>query len=123
MYTISKRFDFAASHQLNDLPNGHKCARFHGHNYTVELVLTAPALNRYGFVEDYGDLKPFKQFIDSTLDHRHLNDIIATAPTAENLAKWLFDKARAWWDCVVAVRVSETPNTWAEYREGTGQTG
>ncbi|HUM68046.1 MAG TPA: 6-carboxytetrahydropterin synthase, partial [Chloroflexota bacterium] len=39
MYTISKQFHFSASHQLNGLPLEHQCARLHGHNYEVELIL------------------------------------------------------------------------------------
>lgn len=35
MYRIGKRFMFEAAHHLPDLPEGHKCARLHGHSYTV----------------------------------------------------------------------------------------
>ena len=41
MYTITKRFAFSASHIIGGLPNGHPCARLHGHNYEVEVVLQA----------------------------------------------------------------------------------
>ncbi len=116
MYTISKRFCFSASHIIDGLPDGHQCARLHGHNYDVEVVLQASTLDRYGFVVDYGDLKPFKQLIDDQLDHRHLNDVLPGATTAEAIAKYLFDKAKAMWPQTIAVRVSETPRTWAEFR-------
>ena len=42
MYTIAKQFTFSASHQLDHLPEDHQCARLHGHNYVVEIVLSAP---------------------------------------------------------------------------------
>ena len=36
--------------------------------------------------------------------------------SAENLAFFLYEFASRLWPEVVAVRVSETPKTWAEYR-------
>lgn len=105
MYRIAKRFSFCASHVIEGLPEGHQCGRLHGHNYEVELVLQAEALNSVGFVVDYGDLKPFKVFIDETLDHRHLNDILSPT-TAEAIAFFLFKKAKTLWPETIAVRVS-----------------
>lgn len=116
MYTISKRFNFSASHIIDGLPEEHQCSRLHGHNYVVEVVLAAQQLDAVGFVVDYGELKPLKQIIDGELDHRHLNDVLPGATTAEAIAKFLFDRARVFWPQTVAVRVSETPTTWAEYR-------
>ena len=116
MYTITKQFSFSASHVLDHLPDGHPCARLHGHNYTVELVLEGLELNESGFVRDYRDLDPFKTFVDEKLDHRHLNDVVDGPTSAENLARFLYEFARNLWPEVAAVRVSETPKTWAEYR-------
>lgn len=116
MYTISKRFSFSASHIIEGLPPGHQCSRLHGHNYVVEVVLAAEALDAVGFVVDYGDLKPLKQIIEGELDHRHLNDVLPGPTTAEAIARYLFERALALWPQTVAVRVSETPATWAEYR-------
>ncbi len=116
-YTISKRFEFCASHQLAGLPEDHQCARLHGHNYSVELELSRPEVDEVGFVVDYGDLAPFKDLLEAKLDHRHLNDVLTFNPTAELVARWLF--ARAFHDLglpVSAVRVYETPKTMAEYR-------
>jgi P-type Ca2+ transporter type 2C len=42
MYTIAKRFAFSASHVIGGLPADHPCARLHGHNYEVEVVLQSP---------------------------------------------------------------------------------
>lgn len=117
MYIITKQFHFSASHQLHSLPAEHQCSRMHGHNYIVELVLQAEQLNEHGFVVDYLDLQPFKQYIDDHLDHRHLNDLFDFPTSAENLAKHLFDWAKSRWGQVTAVRVSETPKTWAEYQD------
>ncbi|RMG90640.1 MAG: 6-carboxytetrahydropterin synthase QueD [Chloroflexi bacterium] len=117
MFTISKQFTFSASHQLEQLPPEHQCARLHGHNYVVELILQAEELDENGFVVDYLDLKPFKMFLDEELDHRHLNDVLPFPTTAENIARFLYRWAKERWPQVTAVRVSETPKTWAEYRE------
>lgn len=116
MFTISKQFHFSASHILGDLPTSHPCARLHGHNYVVELILARAALNNFGFVVDYAELNQFKQILDTELDHRHLNDLFSAPPTAENLAYYLYQRAISLWPEVIAVRVSETPATWAEYR-------
>lgn len=119
MLTISKEFHFSASHVLTQLPDGHPCARVHGHNYVVVLELAAPRerLDDTGFVRDYRELDAFTQWLDDTLDHRHLNEILGSLqPSAENLALWIHDHWRNQLPELAAVRVSETPRTWAEYR-------
>ena len=116
MYTISKQFHFSASHQLLNLPNTHPCARLHGHNYIVEVVLESEMLNKYGFVRDYTDLDELKGFIDDNLDHRHLNDVLGhDNTTAEALAKFIYEWAEPKWPELSIVRISETPKTWASY--------
>lgn len=117
MYQISKQFHFSASHQLKGLADDHPCARLHGHNYIVEIELQAEALNEVGFVRDYLDLAELKAYIDDTLDHRHLNDVLGDENvTAERMAKQLFDWCKSRWPETSAMRISETPKTWAEYR-------
>jgi 6-pyruvoyltetrahydropterin/6-carboxytetrahydropterin synthase len=116
---IMKKFEFSASHRLDGLLDGHQCARLHGHNYVVELELSAATthdLTPTGFVRDYGDLSTFKTWLDKTLDHQHLNDIVPGNPTAENMAVWMHDQWAVEYPELTAVRVSETPKTWAEYR-------
>lgn len=115
---ITKKFEFSASHQLFGLDEGHQCARLHGHNYVVELELSADRteLTPTGFVRDYGELASFKSWLDRTLDHRHLNDLVDTNPTAENLAVWLYERWSKQFPELTSVRISETPKTWAEYR-------
>jgi 6-pyruvoyltetrahydropterin/6-carboxytetrahydropterin synthase len=121
VFVISKRFEFSASHVLLGLPEGHPCGRLHGHNYIVEVELTSEHLNRLGFVRDYGELVQLKRYIDDQFDHRHLNDVLAINPTAENLAATLFHFCASMWPEVSAVRVSETPKTWAEFRPSRAQ--
>ena len=117
MFRITKEFHFSASHQLTELPADHQCARLHGHNYIVEVELSSADLNEHGFVRDYHELAPLKRYIDDELDHRHLNDVLGhNRVTAEFLARHLYDWCQTRWQEVTAVRVSETPKTWAEYR-------
>jgi len=136
-YRISKRFEFSATHVLAGLPPDHKCGRLHGHNYVVELEVEAETLDDTGFVLDYGHLSLVKDWIDATLDHRHLNDAMPknASPTAENLARWIHGAAveilttKSFLDrggvsespvvTVSAVRIYETPKTCAEYRSPT----
>ncbi|MER6534004.1 6-carboxytetrahydropterin synthase [Streptomyces sp900105755] len=115
---ITKKFEFSASHRLSGLDEGHQCARLHGHNYVVELELSADLteLTPTGFVRDYGELASFKSWLDQTLDHRHLNDLVDDNPTAENLAVWVYERWSKEFPELTSVRVSETPKTWAEYR-------
>lgn len=116
MYRISKEFHFSASHRLAHLPEDHPCARLHGHNYIVVVELSAPALNADGFVRDYRELGALKTYIDTRFDHRHLDDVLDGPSTAENIARHFYDWCKARWPEVSAVKVSETPKTWAEYR-------
>jgi len=120
MYEISKDFHFSAAHQLLGLAPGHKCANPHGHNYICRVTIRTDILDELGFVLDYGDLAPLKHFIDTQLDHQDLNEVFGNdqgAPnqtSAENLAKYIYDKCRVWWP-VYSVSISETLKTWATY--------
>jgi 6-pyruvoyltetrahydropterin/6-carboxytetrahydropterin synthase len=128
MFAIGKSFTFEAAHHLDGLPEGHKCARPHGHSYRVEVILENEALTGPGFVADFATLMPVKAFLDGQWDHHYLNDVLAAGqPTCENLARHLFEWCRLNLDqqtalLVAAVRVSETPATWAEYRPDPGST-
>lgn len=117
MHTISKDFEFAAAHVLRGLPADHPCARVHGHNYVVRLSLSGP-LDATGFVFDYRRLGAFKAWLDTTVDHRVLNDVMEGNPTAERLAEHFERVASELLDLpdgvlVRSVGVSETPKTWA----------
>lgn len=100
MLTIAKEYAFSAAHHLPHLAEGHPCARPHGHNYVVRLCIglnTGTPLPDDGMVLDYGELKPFQDYIDNVLDHRDLNAVLvpATVPytTAEHLAAYLATEA------------------------------
>jgi 6-pyruvoyltetrahydropterin/6-carboxytetrahydropterin synthase len=116
MYTITKEFHFSASHQLNGLRDEHPCSRVHGHNYVIKVELQAPFLTEDTlFVQDYGELKSIKDWIDDKLDHRHLNDVIPGNPTAENIAYFIFHQWKRQYPLLSAIEVSETPKTNARY--------
>jgi 6-pyruvoyltetrahydropterin/6-carboxytetrahydropterin synthase len=120
MWDISKDFAFDASHQLRGLREGHKCGRLHGHTYTVRVTLTGD-VGPTGFVLDYGDLKPFGDWVDTHFDHQHLNHIEpGWQPSAENLARYLhgvlLNVVHLPEGVTATVGVSETPKTWATYR-------
>lgn len=121
MFTITKRFAFSASHVLEGLAEDHPCARLHGHNYEVEIVAQSLELDESGFVVDYRSFDDLKIHIDKELDHRHLNDVMSGPTSAEALARELHDWCVSHLpqnvaDRIVAIRISETPRTWAEYR-------
>lgn len=123
MYRVSKRFGFSASHVLDGLGDDHPCSRLHGHNYEIEVVAEAPSLDDRGFVVDFRELDDVKRWIQDTLDHRHLNDVLEGQPSAEVLARFVYDWCRKNLPSpvatkVVTIRAWETPRAWAEYGDG-----
>lgn len=71
-------------------------------------------------VTDFGELVPFKRYIDECLDHRDLNEALDIVPTSEllarHLAEWFVEYLQPQLPGrLCAVRVSETATSWAEY--------
>ncbi len=64
-----------------------KCKNLHGHNWKIEVVICSSKLDDNGFVIDFTEIKN----IINELDHKLLNDYVQI-PTAENLAKYLYEK-------------------------------
>ena len=93
---VGRETRFSASHQLPNVPAGHKCARCHGHSYRVQIEITGPVVEPTGWVWDFGMLDGvMRQLVFDALDHRHLNDIRGLEnPTAENLAAWVAERMR-----------------------------
>ncbi len=116
MITITKEFHFSASHRLDGLHADHPCARHHGHNYIIKVCLADTTPDDIGFVQDYNDLKPIKDYVDNVLDHRHLNDVFPQVnPTVENMSKLIFDMFSAQFPKMIAIEMSETPKTNCRY--------
>jgi 6-pyruvoyltetrahydropterin/6-carboxytetrahydropterin synthase len=115
-HTISKEFHFSASHILKNLPEGHPCGRMHGHNYVVTVFLKGEPDEKVGFVQDYKDLNPIKEYIDKMLDHQHLNDVFHWFnPTVENMSRYLFEMFKKEFPLLTAIEMSETPKTNCRY--------
>jgi len=132
MFTISRQFTFCYGHRL--LNHSGKCANLHGHNGTVKVELENSQLNPQGMVVDFVDIKnTLAEWIETTLDHRLIlkysdplvhvlrehGEAVLTLPeepTAENLAKLIYEKAKDLGLPVSAVSFWETEKCAAEYR-------
>jgi 6-pyruvoyltetrahydropterin/6-carboxytetrahydropterin synthase len=132
MYRVVKKLDFCYGHRLLDYQG--KCAHPHGHNGIVEVEFSREELDRRGMVVDFMDLKQeLKVFLDQELDHKMLlrkDDpltkvlqemgepvfVMQDNPTAENIAQLIFNYALSRDLPVTAVRLWETPSSYAECR-------
>lgn len=115
---LTRTFHFEAAHWLPTFPDGHKCRRLHGHSFKVDVVVSGELPEPLGYLQDFGDIKrAVDPIVDGQLDHRLLNEIEGLEnPTAELLAKWLFDRIKPRLPMLSAVRVRETCTSEAEYR-------
>ena len=70
--SITQRIEWDMGHRLGDgYPS--KCRHAHGHRYVAEVSFTAPDLDRYGMVVDFGNIKRLcKTWIDDNIDHAFL---------------------------------------------------
>jgi 6-pyruvoyltetrahydropterin/6-carboxytetrahydropterin synthase len=90
-YTLKIVTDFASAHSLRDYPG--ECRRLHGHNWKVEVEVTAVELDRLGMAIDFKEIKKAARLATGELDHRYLNEIPPfdeLNPTAENIAHHLY---------------------------------
>ena len=94
MIEISKEFGFDAAHYLgNSAPENR---RLHGHSFYAEVTLRGEPNPTTGFLRDFGEVDTALMAIRELLDHRLLNEIEGLAtPTLENLAQFIFVKAKA----------------------------
>lgn len=133
MYAVTKRIDFCYGHRL--LEHTGLCRHPHGHNAIAEIEVRAAALDAAGMVVDFNEIKArVKSWIDRELDHRMIlraDDplvpalrslgepvfVVDTDPTAERIARLLFDVAREQGLAVSRVTVWETPTSFATYAE------
>nr|WP_275588523.1 6-carboxytetrahydropterin synthase QueD [Microlunatus panaciterrae] len=114
---IYREFTFEAAHRLPNVPEGHKCARLHGHSYRVEVHVAGPVGESTGWVQDFGDLKVAFKPLEDQLDHRYLNDVVGLEnPTSEVLAKWIWDRLSVDLSNLTEVRVRETCTSGCIYR-------
>jgi len=106
---IYKEFTFEAAHRLPNVPEGHKCARLHGHSFRVGLYIEGDPEPETGWIMDFSDLKRIFQPTYDMLDHHYLNDIPGLEnPTSENLAIWIWDQLKPQLPALSRVELRET---------------
>ena len=114
---IFKAFTFEAAHRLPNVPDGHKCARLHGHSFRVELHVAGEPDPHTGCVMDFADLGRAFQPLLECLDHHYLNDIPGLEnPTSERLAQWIWAQLRPVLPQLAEVVVRETCTSGCRYR-------
>ncbi|MEW8505976.1 MAG: 6-carboxytetrahydropterin synthase [Candidatus Thiodiazotropha sp.] len=132
MYAVSKEIHFCYGHRL--LNHQGKCRHLHGHNAKAVIRLETDRLDPMGMVCDFSDIGDYvKHWIDETLDHNmllHRDDpvlpllqqanesvyIMDSNPTAENIARLIYDHVEAGGFPVVEVAIFETESALASYR-------
>ena len=113
---VFRVFQIEAAHRLPNVPEGHKCARMHGHSFRIEVHVSGPVGERSGWVMDFADLKRAFQPLFDQLDHRCLNDIEGLEnPTSEVLARWIWDRLQPNLPGLSKVVVQETCNAGCVY--------
>jgi 6-pyruvoyltetrahydropterin/6-carboxytetrahydropterin synthase len=133
MFKVTKQIEFCYGHRLLNYEG--RCRHLHGHNGRIEIDIEAEKLDARGMVCDFADIKDtIKSWVDETLDHNLLLNeadplvpvlkqrcerffLMAENPTAENIAKLIFQHARKRGLPVVEVRLWETSTSFAAYRE------
>jgi 6-pyruvoyltetrahydropterin/6-carboxytetrahydropterin synthase len=114
---LFKEFSFEAAHRLPNVPDGHKCARLHGHSFQVRLTVDGPVGASSGWVMDFADMKAAFSPLYDRLDHRYLNEIPGLEnPTSENIARWIWRELVPALPGLVEVEVRETCTTGCAYR-------
>ena len=133
MFRVTKEIHFCYGHRLLNYDG--KCRYFHGHNGKVDVQIESAALDARGMVRDFTEIKQILQtWIDQNLDHRMILNkkdpllevlkkageplyLLADNPTAENIAKLIYEEARKKGLPVSSVTLWETPNSNATYTE------
>lgn len=132
MFRVSREIDFCYGHRL--LEYAGKCRFLHGHNGRAIITIEASGLDPRGMVLDFSEIKRVVHcWIDEALDHRMIlcrDDPVVPVlqqmgeplflmdanPTAENIAKLIYDYAAGQGFPVVEVRLWETPHCAATYQ-------
>ena len=121
---IYKEFIVEAAHRLPNVPEGHKCARLHGHSFRIEIHVAGEIHPKLGWIMDFADLKAIFQPLYDQLDHHYLNEIPGLEnPTSENLAIWIWDQLKPALPPLSAVMVQETCTSGCVYRGASPERG
>jgi 6-pyruvoyltetrahydropterin/6-carboxytetrahydropterin synthase len=111
---LDVEFYFAAAHRLPRYQG--PCFRMHGHNYKFFIALEGDVDPATGMIADFGVIK---QVVTDTVlaraDHQTLNDFLDN-PTAENIARWIWETLAPRLPGLVEVRLFEIPDSCVTYR-------
>ena len=131
MYRVTREIRFCYGHRLLNYDG--KCKNLHGHNGTAIITIEAEELDELGMVLDFSDIKKVvSSWIDENLDHRmllHQDDpvlpflrqqgepvfVMDVNPTAENIAKLIYEVSNRQGFPIIEVRLWETESCWASY--------
>jgi 6-pyruvoyltetrahydropterin/6-carboxytetrahydropterin synthase len=130
MLLLSRTIHFNAAHRLFNPARSEEWNRAtygdasnpagYGHNYTLEVSVAGAADADSSMIVNLTDLdRILKEEVDRPLDHRNLNyeipEFAARVPTAENLARWIWDRVdtrvkKEGWPCRLAtLKLTITP--------------
>jgi len=93
MYHLTVYTHFAAAHNLINYQGD--CENLHGHNWKVEVTVSARELDKAGLGIDFKILKRGTKEVLGLLDHKYLNELppfTEISPSSENLSRFLFEK-------------------------------
>ena len=93
MFEVTVQDTFSSGHYLRNYYG--KCENPHGHNYRVLITLVGENLEPNGLLLDFKLLKRILQPTIQYLDHFMINDLepfTTVNPSAENIAKYFFDR-------------------------------
>jgi 6-pyruvoyltetrahydropterin/6-carboxytetrahydropterin synthase len=102
---ITQKFTFDAAHHLGAGASENR--RMHGHSFYVEVTLRGEPDAATGFLRDFGEVDAALKSVREALDHRLLNEVEGLgAPTLENLARFIYARARAKLPDVARVKIA-----------------
>ena len=108
MFEVSVEQTFAAGHALRNYKGG--CEDVHGHNFRVRVTVAGEQLDSTGLLVDFVELKSLIDGVVAYLDHKFINDLRPfdkINPSAENIAKYFYDRVSVGMKNDVPVRISE----------------
>ena len=122
MFEVTIEETFAAGHALRNYRG--KCENVHGHNYRCQVTLEGAELDEIGLLVDFVELKRVVHSVLDRMDHQWLNEFPpfdALNPSAENMARYIYDEVCRGLKTREGVRVSfvrlwETDTAFATYR-------
>ena len=108
MFEVTVDASFSSGHYLRNYRG--KCENPHGHNYRVRVTLQGRELDQAGLLLDFKELKSVMRPVIDYLDHQMINELKpfdVINPSAENLAKYFYDRVSVGVKNDVPVRISE----------------